>query len=251
MITYRNSTAELSAADLDTAIISVGSTEQCGPHLPMHLDTLVAEYYAHGFGEILGAYVLPTLPFSTAEEHMSFAGTVALRPTTVMLVLEDIVAGLRRQGFRKQVVASGHGGAYWLGPFIKQINWQFADIVVVSAHAGADSIWREAVEGAGLGGRDEIHGGALARALALFLAPEAVTDGDYGRVIPAEMAAYMDYVTWDRITSDGSWGRYTSDDAPVATAEAGRAILTTFVQRQGEHLKGHLAEACRLKGIAE
>ena len=54
-----------------------------------------------GVGETLGAYVLPTLPFNTSEEHASFRGTVTLSPATVMLVLEEVVAGLRQQGFTK------------------------------------------------------------------------------------------------------------------------------------------------------
>ena len=45
-----NSTKELSEAATDTAILSVGATEQCGPHLPMHLDTLLAGYYARALG---------------------------------------------------------------------------------------------------------------------------------------------------------------------------------------------------------
>ena len=36
------------------------------------LDTLVAEYYARAWGEVLGAYVLTTMPFSTSEDHASF-----------------------------------------------------------------------------------------------------------------------------------------------------------------------------------
>ena len=215
----------------------------------MHLDTLVAEYYARAYGEALGAYVTPTLPFNTSEEHASFTGTISLRPSTVMLVLGEIVAGLRAQGFRKQVLASGHGGAYWVGPFIKEVNARYTDIIVIPAHHGADAIWREEVERAGLGGRDDIHGGALSRALALFLAPDFVTEGDYGVAVPEAMKAYMDYCAWDRFTPDGSWGRYTSADAAVATTEAGRQFLMSFVRRQGEHLKKHLEEACRIKGL--
>jgi creatinine amidohydrolase len=198
----------------------------------------------------LRAYVTPTLPFTTSEEHASFTGTITLRPGTMMLVLEEIVTGLRAQGFRKQVLVCGHGGAYWVGPFIKQINAQYEDIIVVPTHQGADAIWQEEVERAGLGGRGEIHGGALSRALALFLAPESVTDGAYGLRVPEGMEAYMDYVTWDKITPDGSWGRFTSEEADVATAEAGRQLLTSFVRRQGAHLQKHLEEACRIKGIA-
>jgi creatinine amidohydrolase len=57
VFTANNSTTELSEAGTDTAIVSVGATEQCGPHLPLHLDTLVAEYYARAWGKVLGAYV--------------------------------------------------------------------------------------------------------------------------------------------------------------------------------------------------
>ena len=160
MQTYHNSTAELSESGIDTAVISVGSTEQCGPCLPFHLDTLLAAYFAHAWGEAVNGYVLPTLPFNTSEEHSSFVGTVTLRPRTIMLVLEEIVNGLRRQGFRKQVLTVGHGGSWWMGAFVKDMNWRYDDIVLINAHEGADPIWAEAVQRVGLP-EGEIHGGVL------------------------------------------------------------------------------------------
>ena len=249
MYSFRNTTMQLTDAGADTAIISVGSTEQCGPCLPFHIDTLVAEYFARAFGERLAAYVLPTLPFNTAEEHASFAGTVTLRPATVMLVLEEIVAGLRTQGFRKQVLTCGHGGSYWLTAFIKHINRQFADIVVVNAHQGGVRVWNKAREHAGLADRGEVHGGAESRALALFLAPDCVLPGAFGSAVPEDEQAYMDYMTWDKLTPDGSWGAYAESDAKVATAEAGRALLEYFVDHQGKWLAEHLRGACERKGI--
>ncbi|MDE2815548.1 MAG: creatininase family protein [Chloroflexota bacterium] len=249
MLSFRNSTKQLADAGVDTAVISVGSTEQCGPCLPLHIDTLVAEYFARAFGERLNAYVLPTLPFNTAEEHASFTGTVTLRPSTVMLVLEEIVAGLRTQGFRKQVLTCGHGGSYWLAAFIKQINRQFADIVVVNAHQGGANVWEEARAHAGLAGRGEVHGGAESRALALYLAPDCVLPGAFGRAIPEDERAYMDYMTWEKIAPDGSWGAYAESDAEVATAEAGRALLEYFIAHQGTWLAEHLTGACKRKGI--
>lgn len=83
MLSYRNSTAQLAASSIDTAVISAGSTEQCGPCLPFHLDTLPAAYFAHAWGEAVNGYVLPTMPFNTSEEHSAFIGTVTLRPATV------------------------------------------------------------------------------------------------------------------------------------------------------------------------
>ena len=250
MFSVNNSTKDLSEAEIDTAIISVGATEQCGPHLPLHLDTLLAGYYARAWGELLGAYVLPTIPFNTSEEHASFKGTVSLRPATMMLMLEEIVDGLRAQGFRKQVLTVGHGGSLWLGAFVKHVNRRFGDVVVVDAHRGAGPIWEEALRKSGLAGRGELHGGAVSRALALYLASGSVTEGAYGARIPEGLQDYADYVGWESITPDGSWGRYDpATDEGTAAAEAGRALLEHFVKEQSQRLKEHLKEACRIKGI--
>nr|WP_254450424.1 creatininase family protein [Cohnella herbarum] len=51
MLNYTNTTKELSESGIDTAIISVGATEQFGPYLPMHLDTVIAELYAEEYGK--------------------------------------------------------------------------------------------------------------------------------------------------------------------------------------------------------
>ncbi|TLS37892.1 creatininase family protein [Pseudalkalibacillus caeni] len=45
MMDYTNTTAELRDSNIDTVVISVGATEQFGPFLPLHHDTLIAELY--------------------------------------------------------------------------------------------------------------------------------------------------------------------------------------------------------------
>ena len=60
----------------------------------------------------------------------------------------------------------------------------------------------------------------------------------------------MDYVPWEQIAPDGSWGAYAEGDGAVAIAAAGRALLEFFVARQGERLAEHLAGACARKGIS-
>jgi creatinine amidohydrolase len=249
MLSFLNSTRALSEAGIDTAIISVGATEQCGPCLPLHIDTLVAEYFAQAWGDVLDAYVLPTLPFNTSEEHSSFRGTISLRPTTMMQILEEIVLVLRQQGFIKQVLTVGHGGSWWMGAFVKDINWKYQDVILINAHSGADPIWNEALQQTGLAGRGELHGGAVSRALALYLAPDTVIEEEFGREIPEDLVEYAGYVTWDEITADGSWGRYSKADSTIATAEAGRILLEHFVTRHGPQLRQHFERACQLKGI--
>jgi creatinine amidohydrolase/Fe(II)-dependent formamide hydrolase-like protein len=77
-----------------------------------------------------------------------------------------------------------------------------------------------------------------------------VGEGAYGERVSERLGDHADYVGWERIVPDGSWGRYDpAEDAEVATAEAGRMLLETFVEKQGARLEEHLVEACRIKGI--
>lgn len=79
----------------------------------MHLDTLIAEISAKAFGEALHAYVLPTIPFNTSEEHANCKGTITVSPNVLTAMLEEIIVNLTRQGFKKFVLCNGHGGAFW------------------------------------------------------------------------------------------------------------------------------------------
>jgi creatinine amidohydrolase/Fe(II)-dependent formamide hydrolase-like protein len=117
-----------------------------------------------------------------------------------------------------------------VGAFVKHVNRRFGD-VVVDAHGEAGPVWDEALRKSGLAGRGEVHGGALSRALALYLAPESVTEGAYGERVPEQMGAFADYVGWEKFAPDGSWGRYEpAADSAVATAEAGRVLLEHFIK---------------------
>lgn len=160
MFDYTNTTTELSKNNVDTAIISVGATEQFGPYLPMHLDTLIAEKYAIAYGETLNAYVLPVMPFNTSEEHANYKGTVTVSPNILTSMLEEIIVNLNRQGFCKFLICSGHGGAYWEGAFIKHINFKYPNIVVIHPHHQHDA-WPTAIQAAGFEGIEEIHAGFM------------------------------------------------------------------------------------------
>jgi creatinine amidohydrolase len=95
-----------------TVLLPMGSTEQHGPHLPEGTDTYVPVHIAEGVAARTGVPIAPPLWFTTCEQHMGFAGTISLRPTTLIAVLRDVVASLARHGFRDFVLLNGHlGGA--------------------------------------------------------------------------------------------------------------------------------------------
>ncbi len=112
-----NLLAEMSWAEVEEylardnrVILPLGSTEEHGRHLGLGTDSIEAEAIAYAVGEQTDVIVAPTLHYGMALSQMGFPGTVSLKPTTLIAVLEDIFRSLYRHGFRRVLVVNGHGG---------------------------------------------------------------------------------------------------------------------------------------------
>ena len=91
-------------------IIPIGSVEQHGPNGLIGTDHLDAEFVAKGVGDAIGAAVAPTLAYGMSQHHLGFKGSATLRPSTLMLVVGDVVRSFAVHGFRKFFFINGHGG---------------------------------------------------------------------------------------------------------------------------------------------
>ncbi len=91
-------------------ILPIGSTEQHGPNGLIGTDALCAEVIARGVGESAGAMVGPTIGVGIAVHHMGFAGSMTVRPSTLIAIIHDYVLSLARHGFRRFFFINGHGG---------------------------------------------------------------------------------------------------------------------------------------------
>lgn len=94
----------------DRIILPLGAMEQHGRHLGLGTDHFEAEAIARGVGERSQVAIAPTLNYGMSHAHLSFKGTMSLRPTTLISVLEDLLRSLYRHGFRRILVVNGHGG---------------------------------------------------------------------------------------------------------------------------------------------
>lgn len=91
-------------------IMPIGSTEQHGPTGLIGTDAICASAIARGVGETTQALVGPTINVGMALHHTSFPGTISLRPTTMIYLVQDYITTLARAGFTKFFFINGHGG---------------------------------------------------------------------------------------------------------------------------------------------
>ena len=91
-------------------LVPIGSMEQHGPNGLIGTDAICAETIAHGVGENADALVGPSLFYGVAPFNLGFAGTVTLRATTLMDVVQDYICSAAQHGITHVYFLNGHGG---------------------------------------------------------------------------------------------------------------------------------------------
>ena len=99
----------------EVAVLPMGATEPHNLHLPYGTDTFEAE--AIGSRACEAAYrqgakvvMLPTIPYGTETNQRECRLSMNLNPTTLGLVIRDLVDSLVQHGMRKLLILNSHGG---------------------------------------------------------------------------------------------------------------------------------------------
>jgi len=91
-------------------IIPIGSTEQHGPNGLIGTDTICPLRITQEIELHEDVLIAPAINYGMSAHHMGFAGTVTLKPSTLMQVVIDVVSSLHRHGFTHFYFLNGHGG---------------------------------------------------------------------------------------------------------------------------------------------
>ncbi|MDI6887759.1 MAG: creatininase family protein, partial [Candidatus Thermoplasmatota archaeon] len=98
--------------DKSIVILPIGVIEEHGEHLPLATDSLQVEYIAERVAKKLGknVFIVPSIRYGVCVSTDKFPGSISLTFDTMRALSYDILAGFIKNGFKKIILLSGHGG---------------------------------------------------------------------------------------------------------------------------------------------
>jgi creatinine amidohydrolase/Fe(II)-dependent formamide hydrolase-like protein len=93
----------------DRVMVVLGATEQHG-YLSLLTDAKIPQALADAASQRSGVLVAPPLNFGVSPYFLAYPGTISLRSSTFLDVVEDMITSLYQAGFRRILVLNGHGG---------------------------------------------------------------------------------------------------------------------------------------------
>ena len=235
------------------AVLPLGATEQHGPHLPLGVDTRLADGIVAAMLPLLptdaSVLVLPTQAIGLSPEHARFAGTLTLSAETLIRMWKEIGAGVARAGIKKLVLFNAHGGHVGAMDVVARELREAHDLIVYSV-----SWFNLPLGDAGTQfGADEhrfgVHAGDIETSMVLTLHPELVRMQAAEDFASASQQRAADYaILGNGKSAKLGWAMQdynaqgAAGNALAATAVKGRAV----VEAAARQLALLLAEVARL-----
>lgn len=239
--------AELTWPDYDSRVregttpilLPIGSMEQHGHHMPMHVDVLLPVEFARRVAIETGALVAPPFTYGYKSHQKSgggnhLPGTTSLDGATLVAALRDVIKEFARHGVRRICLVNGHFENSWfiiegIDLALRELRWggiSDVKVVVLSYWDFVDKKTIEKLYPSGFPGWDIEHGGVLETSLMLALYPHLV---NLERAIDHPPASFPPY---DVYPPKPEWtpSSGTLSSPKDASEEKGNILLDVCVQ---------------------
>ena len=236
---------ELTATDFAAAVretgvcvIAMGVIEKHSEHLPLGTDYLIGHAVACQSAEKEPSVVFPPFYFGQIYEARCFPGTVTIKPSLLLELIQGVLDEIGRNGFKKIVVYNAHGGNSHLLPFLAQCNlWEEKPyslyIPMRKMTLEGEAEW-DAICDAPFGG----HGGEVETSLILGTHPHLAKMDRVPKEPSLPLGRMKDLPpTYNGIWWYGDYPDHYAGDARTATEEKGH----TRVRLESEYLAQYIA----------
>ena len=120
---------ELTSGDIKSSIdkcgelcvVPIGVLEKHGDHLPLGTDMFIVNEVAKAAATESPAVIFPYYFFGQISEARHVPGTIAPSHKLIMDALLEMCDEIHRNGFKKILIVSGHGGNWHFLPFFAQM----------------------------------------------------------------------------------------------------------------------------------
>lgn len=214
------------------AILPTAAIEQHGPHLPVGVDTMIAQGMLDRVRatcpDDLDIRILPIQAVGKSNEHLHALGTLTLSAENALRVWVDIGLSVARAGVKKIVIVNSHGGNLDLISILSRELRVQAGMLAVKCQWGSfgqpDGLYPAQETAFG------IHGGDVETSLMQAFRPELVDMSqaqDFRSTAQGATISPIGPVSYGWISSDlnpvGTVG-----NASAATAEKGHATADHY-----------------------
>jgi len=225
-------------------IVALGVVEKHSEHLPLGTDFLNGHKLACLAAEREPAVVFPPFYFGQIYEARCFPGTITIKPTLLMELIQGVLDEIGRNGFRKIILLNAHGGnTAWLA-FLAQCTLWEEKPYSVYRYTGALSeerhrAWDAIVE-------TKLHGHACECETSISLAnhPELV-QMDKVLADPADPLGRLKDIPANHsgISWYADYPDHYAGDARTASIEKGMALRQIAVDALAEYIAAVKADA--------
>ncbi len=237
MLRYLNELAWPDVAALNPAttyyLLPISALEQHGRHLPLGTD----DYILHSALQCLQRdtnaestiLALPAVHYGNSHEHIQFAGTVSFSCATIVAIVEDVLASMRRGGFDKLILLNAHGGnTALLDAYAQEWEAKFG-ARVYNMSLWASPFFSDAQSLIETPLQHEVHAGEIETSLLLQACPQFVKRDEMGPNADCPLTLKPFYSGWS--SASLSPGNGAIGVPSKATAEKGATLHEYIAKR--------------------
>ncbi len=221
----------------EVAVLPLGATEPHNLHMPYGTDVFEANLVGEkvceaAYGRGANVVLLPTIPYGTETNMHALPLAMNLNPSTLNLVVGDLIESLVQSGIHKIVLLNSHGGNE-LKPLLRELCGRTpAHLFLCNWYRAFPDEYPQIFD------RPDDHAGEMETSLGLAYFPDLVlrkADGSLAADDGATAESRFEAVNRGWVSITRPWHLLTTNSGAgnphLATAEKGQRAMEVLVER--------------------